>query len=154
TLGGADVLRRAMGKKNVEEMEKQRSVFVAGAKKTNNIPEGKALEIFALLEKFAGYGFNKSHSAAYAILSYRTGYLKANYPVQFMAGVLANERGNSEKTAHFVDECGAMGLQVLGPDINESRKNFTPVVGPVLAAGAGTPDPPADSRGKIRFGLG
>ena len=136
TLGGADVLRRAMGKKNAEEMEKQKSVFVEGAKQTNNIPEKKALEIFALLEKFAGYGFNKSHSAAYAILSYRTGYLKANYPVQFMAAVLANELGNSEKVAHFVAECGAMGLQVLGPDLNESRENFTPI---------GT---------KIRFGLG
>ncbi len=142
TLGGADVLRRAMGKKNVEEMEKQRSVFVAGAMQTNRILEKKALEIFALLEKFAGYGFNKSHSAAYAILSYRTGYLKANYPVQFMAAVLGNELGNSDKISHFVDECGAMGLHVLGPDINESRENFTPVVNP--AGGAG----------KIRFGLG
>ncbi len=136
TLGGADVLRRAMGKKNVEEMEQQRSVFVQGAMQTNRILEKKALEIFALLEKFAGYGFNKSHSAAYAILSYRTGYLKANYPVQFMAAVLANELGNSEKVAHFVAECGAMGLQVLGPDLNESRENFTPV------------------GSKIRFGLG
>ena len=136
TLGGADVLRRAMGKKNVEEMEQQRSVFVQGAAKTNKIPEKKALEIFALLEKFAGYGFNKSHSAAYAILSYRTGYLKANHPVQFMAAVLANELGNSEKVSHFVAECGAMGLQVLGPDINESRENFTPI------------------GDKIRFGLG
>ncbi len=136
TLGGADVLRRAMGKKNAEEMEQQRSVFVMGALQTNRIMEKKALEIFALLEKFAGYGFNKSHSAAYALLSYRTGYLKANYPVQFMAAVLANELGNSEKVAHFVAECGAMGLQVLGPDINESRENFTPV------------------GDKIRFGLG
>ena len=158
TLGGADVLRRAMGKKNVEEMEKQRSVFVEGARKTNNIPEKKAVEIFALLEKFAGYGFNKSHSAAYAILSYRTGYLKANYPVQFMAAVLANELGNSEKVAHFVAECGAMGLQVLGPDINESRENFTPVVDapPVGAAldDARAPTSAAPTMGKIRFGLG
>ncbi|HVT74346.1 MAG TPA: DNA polymerase III subunit alpha [Lacunisphaera sp.] len=136
TLGGADVLRRAMGKKNAEEMEKQRSVFVEGAKKANNIPEKKALEIFALLEKFAGYGFNKSHSAAYAILSYRTGYLKANYPVQFMAAVLTAELGNSDKIAHFVAEAEAMGLKVLGPDVNESREAFTPV------------------GEKIRFGLG
>ncbi|HTL68940.1 MAG TPA: DNA polymerase III subunit alpha [Lacunisphaera sp.] len=136
TLGGADVLRRAMGKKNAEEMEKQRSVFVEGAKKTNNIPEKKALEIFALLEKFAGYGFNKSHSAAYAILSYRTGYLKANYPVQFMAAVLTAELGNSDKISHFVAEAEAMGLKVLGPDVNESREAFTPV------------------GEKIRFGLG
>ncbi len=136
TLGGADVLRRAMGKKKPEEMEAQRGVFVEGARRVNNIPERKAVEIFALLEKFAGYGFNKSHSAAYAILSYRTGYLKANYPVQFMAAVLASELGNSDKISHFLDECGAMGVPVLGPDINESRENFTPV-------GA-----------KIRFGLG
>ena len=163
TLGGADVLRRAMGKKNVEEMEKQRSVFVEGALQTNRIAEKKALEIFALLEKFAGYGFNKSHSAAYAILSYRTGYLKANYPVQFMAAVLGNELGNSEKISHFVDECGAMGLQVLGPDINESRENFTPVVDAFASTTAlrslgearprtssSTTQPP----GRIRFGLG
>ncbi|MDB6115283.1 MAG: dnaE, partial [Lacunisphaera sp.] len=158
TLGGADVLRRAMGKKNAEEMEKQKSVFVEGAKQTNNIPEKKALEIFALLEKFAGYGFNKSHSAAYAILSYRTGYLKANYPVQFMAAVLANELGNSEKVAHFVAECSAMGLQVLGPDLNESRENFTPVVARPSAgaplAGARTSTSDAPTMGKIRFGLG
>ncbi len=136
TLGGADVLRRAMGKKKQEEMDAQRSVFVEGAKRVNNIPEKKALEIFALLEKFAGYGFNKSHSAAYAILSYRTGYLKANYPVQFMAAVLASELGNADKIAHFVAEAEAMGLKVLGPDINESRESFTPV------------------GDKIRFGLG
>ena len=142
TLGGADVLRRAMGKKNVEEMEKQRSVFVDGAMQTNRILEKKALEIFALLEKFAGYGFNKSHSAAYAILSYRTGYLKANFPVQFMAAVLGNELGNSDKISHFVDECGAMGVPVLGPDINLSRENFTPVVEAKATAGS------------IRFGLG
>jgi DNA polymerase-3 subunit alpha len=158
TLGGADVLRRAMGKKNAEEMEKQRSVFVEGAARTNKIPEKKAFEIFALLEKFAGYGFNKSHSAAYAILSYRTGYLKANYPVQFMAAVLGNELGNSEKIAHFVDECGAMGLQVLGPDINESRENFTPVVARISAGAslddARAPAGGAPTMGKIRFGLG
>ena len=163
TLGGADVLRRAMGKKNVEEMEQQRSVFVQGAMQTNRILEKKALEIFALLEKFAGYGFNKSHSAAYASLSYRTGYLKANYPVQFMAAVLGNEIGNSEKIAHFVDECGAMGLQVLGPDLNESRENFTPVVDAKASAtvrqslgdgGPGTSASAAPRIGRIRFGLG
>ena len=163
TLGGADVLRRAMGKKNAEEMEQQRGVFVQGAMQTNRILEKKALEIFALLEKFAGYGFNKSHSAAYALLSYRTGYLKANYPVQFMAAVLANELGNSEKVAHFVAECGAMGLQVLGPDLNESRENFTPVVDAKASAtvrhslgdgGPGTSASAAPRIGRIRFGLG
>ncbi len=163
TLGGADVLRRAMGKKNVAEMEQQRSVFVEGARQTSNILEKKALEIFALLEKFAGYGFNKSHSAAYAILSYRTGYLKANYPVQFMAAVLGNEIGNSEKIAHFVDECGAMGVPVLGPDINLSRENFTPVVDANASAtalrslgeaGPRTGPSAAPPMGSIRFGLG
>ncbi len=163
TLGGADVLRRAMGKKNAEEMEKQRSIFVEGAKKVNNIPERKALEIFALLEKFAGYGFNKSHSAAYAILSYRTGWLKANYPVQFMAAVLTSELGNSEKIAHFVAEAEAMGLKVLGPDINESRENFTPVVDAPASAtvrrslgegGPGSSAKPSEQSGRIRFGLG
>ena len=163
TLGGADVLRRAMGKKNAEEMEQQRSVFVDGARKTNNIPEKKALEIFALLEKFANYGFNKSHSAAYAILSYRTGYLKANYPVQFMAAVLANELGNAEKVSHFVAECAAIGVPVLGPNVNESRENFTPVVDANASAtvrrsldegGPGTATLAAPPMGMIRFGLG
>jgi len=163
TFGGADVLRRAMGKKDAEEMEQQRSVFVEGARRTNNIPEKKAFEIFALLEKFAGYGFNKSHSAAYAILSYRTGYLKANYPVQFMAAVLANELGNSEKVAHFVVECAAMGVPVLGPDVNESRENFTPVADASASAtalrslgeaGPGSSPAAMPPMGKIRFGLG
>ena len=127
TLGGADMLRRAMGKKKPEEMEKQRGIFIKGAEKTNKIPKKKADEIFKILEKFAGYGFNKSHSAAYAILSYRTAYLKANYPVEFMAAILSNELGNSDKVAHFVEETEMMGIEVLGPDVNESRENFTPV---------------------------
>ncbi len=135
TLGGADMLRRAMGKKDREAMARERDKFVAGAKKLHNIDERTADAIFAILEKFAGYGFNKSHSAAYAVLSYQTGYLKANYPVQFMAAMLSSELGNSEKVAHFIAECEAMGLQVLGPDVNESREMFTPV------------------GGKIRFGL-
>ncbi|HQU09458.1 MAG TPA: DNA polymerase III subunit alpha, partial [Opitutales bacterium] len=109
TLGSADVLRRAMGKKKPEEMELQRAIFIEGAKSTNQIPKDKAEAIFALLEKFAGYGFNKSHSAAYAILAYRTAYLKANYPVEFMSAVLSTILGNSDKVAHFVEECGNMG---------------------------------------------
>jgi DNA polymerase III subunit alpha len=136
TLGGADMLRRAMGKKDAEAMAKERIKFVEGAKRVNNIEEKKANEIFDLLNKFASYGFNKSHSAAYAVISYQTGYLKANYPVQFMAAVLTAELGNAEKVSHFVAEAEAMGLTVLGPDVNESREMFTPV-------GA-----------KIRFGLG
>jgi len=135
TLGGADMLRRAMGKKDVEGMAKERTKFVAGAKQYHDIDEKKANEIFDLLNKFAQYGFNKSHSAAYAMVAYQTAYLKANYPVQFMAALLTAELGNTEKVAHFIAECEAMGLVVLGPDINESRENFTPV-------GA-----------KIRFGL-
>ncbi len=143
SLGGADILRRAMGKKKPEEMAKQKEVFIEGASKTNNIARGKAEEIFAILEKFAEYGFNKSHSAAYAILSYRTAYLKANYPVEFMAAVLSNELGNAEKVAHFVDECASMNLPVLGPDVNESREAFTPIIEDAVT-----------NRGSIRFGLG
>jgi DNA polymerase-3 subunit alpha len=128
TLGGADMLRRAMGKKDADAMAKERVKFVEGAKRVNNIEEKKANEIFDLLNKFASYGFNKSHSAAYAVISYQTGYLKANYPVQFMAAVLTAELGNAEKVSHFVAEAEAMGLKVLGPDVNESREMFTPVL--------------------------
>lgn len=142
TLGGADILRRAMGKKKPQEMAKQRKIFVDGAKEHNDIPKAKAEEIFNILEKFAGYGFNKSHSAAYAILAFRTGYLKANYPVAFMASVLSNELGNADKLSHFIDECVAMNIPVLGPHINFSREAFTPVL-------------EEDQRsGSIRFGLG
>ncbi len=127
TLGGADILRKAMGKKDADAMAKERDKFVAGAKKLNDIDEKTANDIFDILAKFAGYGFNKAHSAAYALLSYQTGYLKANYPVQFMAAVLSTELGNSEKVAHYIAECESMGLRVLGPDVNESREMFTPV---------------------------
>lgn len=141
TLGNADLLRRAMGKKILEVMAQQKEVFIEGAKKTNNIDKKTAEEIFAILEKFAKYGFNKSHSAAYAMLSYRTGYLKANYPVEFMAAVLSAELGNADKVANFIAECSAMKIPVLGPDVNESRSDFAPVIDK-----AGT--------GRIRFGLG
>ena len=173
TLGGADMLRRAMGKKDADAMAKERAKFVAGAKKVNNIDAKTADSIFDILNKFAGYGFNKSHSAAYAVISYQTGYLKANYPVQFMAAVLTAELGNAEKVAHFVAECEAMGLQVLGPDVNESRANFTPVVqrhpgaevessrlkvegrsvaGSPVAATSSSPTSTGQT-GRIRFGL-
>ncbi|PDH29431.1 MAG: DNA polymerase III subunit alpha [Puniceicoccaceae bacterium MED-G30] len=128
TLGGADILRRAMGKKIQEVMDAQRDVFIQGAEETNQIDRENAESIFALLEKFAEYGFNKSHSAAYAMLSYRTAYLKANYPVEFMAAVLTSEQGNADKIAHFLDECTALQLPVLSPDVNESRATFTPVL--------------------------
>ncbi|MSU23851.1 MAG: DNA polymerase III subunit alpha [Opitutus sp.] len=152
TLGGADMLRRAMGKKDKEAMAQERDKFVAGAKRVNNIDENTSDAIFDLLNKFGGYGFNKSHSAAYAILSYQTGYLKANYPVQFMAAMLSSELGNSEKVSHFVGECEAMGLKVLGPDVNESREMFTPVFRkmPNQQSALGN-QPPAG--GSIRFGL-
>jgi DNA polymerase-3 subunit alpha len=127
SLGGADMLRRAMGKKNADAMAKEREKFVAGAEKLHGISLVKANEIFDLLNKFAQYGFNKSHSAAYAIVAYQTAFLKANYPVQFMAAVLTAELGNSETVSHFVAESEAMGLVVLGPDVNESRDAFTPV---------------------------
>ena len=128
TLGGADILRRAMGKKIKSVMEAQEEIFIEGAREHNGIDKKTALDIFGILEKFAQYGFNKSHSAAYAMLSYRTAYLKANYPVEFMAAVLSNELGNADKVAHFIDECAAMKLEVMGPDINISRDKFTPVI--------------------------
>ncbi len=135
TLGGADMLRRAMGKKDPEAMAEERGKFVEGAKRLHGMDERTADAIFDILNKFAGYGFNKSHSAAYALLSYQTAYLKANHPVDFMAAMLSSELGNADKVAHFVAECEAMGLDVMGPDVNESREMFTPV------------------GGKIRFGL-
>jgi DNA polymerase-3 subunit alpha len=126
TLAGADILRRAMGKKKVEVMNAQRSVFIEGAKKHHQIPKEKAEEIFSILEKFAGYGFNKSHSIAYAIIAYQTAYLKANYPVEFMAATLSAVLGNVDKVAYFISECNRMHIAVLGPDVNQSLANFTP----------------------------
>jgi len=126
SLGEADLLRRAMGKKKVEEMVKQRKKFVAGCAEVNGIPEKKANEIFDLLEKFAGYGFNKSHSAAYGLISYRTAYLKANYPVEFMAALLSNEINNTEKISVFVAECQRMKIEILAPDVNRSSLKFAP----------------------------
>ena len=128
TLGGADILRRAMGKKIKEVMDAQKDVFIQGAKETNDIDRKTAETIFSLLEKFAEYGFNKSHSAAYAMLSYRTAYLKANYPIEFMAAVLTSEQGNSDKIAHMLSECNAMQIPVLSPDVNDSGINFTPIL--------------------------
>ncbi|HEY1848253.1 MAG TPA: DNA polymerase III subunit alpha [Opitutaceae bacterium] len=135
SLGGADMLRRAMGKKDPVAMAAERGKFVEGARKLHAMDERTSDAIFDILNKFAGYGFNKSHSAAYALLSYQTAFLKANYPVEFMAAMLSSELGNSDKVSHFIAECESMGLGVLGPDANESREMFTPV------------------GGKIRFGL-
>jgi DNA polymerase-3 subunit alpha len=126
TLGGADLLRRAMGKKKAEEMAKQRAVFVKGCKETNRIPEKQANEIFDLLEKFAGYGFNKSHAAAYAIVAYQTAYLKANYPVEFFCAMMTNDMADTAKLSQYINEARNFGIEVLGPDVNESQVYFAP----------------------------
>ncbi|MGO8829347.1 MAG: DNA polymerase III subunit alpha [Steroidobacteraceae bacterium] len=136
TLGGADLLRRAMGKKKPEEMAKQRSVFVSGAV-ARGVREAQATHIFDLMEKFAGYGFNKSHSAAYALLSYQTAWLKAHYPAAFMAAVLSADMDKTDKIVTLIDECASMGLTVHPPDVNESVYAFR-IAGPA----------------SIRFGLG
>ena len=136
TLGGADLLRRAMGKKKPEEMAKQRSVFVSGAV-ARGVREAQATMIFDLMEKFAGYGFNKSHSAAYALLSYQTAWLKAHYPAAFMAAALSSDMDKTDKVVTLIDEASSMKLTVHPPDVNESQYAFQ-VAGP----------------GSIRFGLG
>lgn len=122
--GKADLLRRAMGKKKPEEMAAHRDSFVEGCYRQNRIPREKAEHIFDMLAKFAGYGFNKSHAAGYAYLSYITAYLKANYPVEFMAAALTSEIGDSKKLAMFVNETRRSGLTVLGPDVNASGVKF------------------------------
>ena len=126
SLAQGDLLRRAMGKKDKEKMANERKNFIEGCARTNKIPEKKANAIFDLLEKFAGYGFNKSHSAAYGVVSYHTAYLKAHYPVEFMAGLLSNEINNTDKISVFVAECKRMGIAILPPDINKSGLKFTP----------------------------
>jgi len=126
TLGSADLLRRAMGKKKPEEMAKQRAVFVKGCAEKNKIPAAKANEIFDLLEKFAGYGFNKSHAAAYAIVAYQTAYLKANYPVEFFCAMMTNDMADTAKLSQYINEARAFGIEVLGPDVNESQVHFAP----------------------------
>ena len=135
SLGEADLLRRAMGKKLPEAMAKQREKFVQGAR-ANKIKPAKANEIFDLIAHFAGYGFNKSHSAAYAMLAYRTAYLKAHYPVQFMAALLSSEKDNTDRVVKYINECRNMQIDILPPDVNDSDSSFSPV-------GSG-----------IRFGLG
>jgi DNA polymerase III subunit alpha len=136
TLGGADLLWRAMGKKNAEDMAEQRSVFVSGAV-VRGVREPVAVHIFDLMEKFAGYGFNKSHSAAYALLSYQTAYLKAHYPAEFMAAVLSADMEHTDKVVTLIQECTEMGLTVLPPDVNASRYAFA-----------------AQGARSIRYGLG
>lgn len=124
SLGGADLLRRAMGKKKAEEMAKQRASFQDGAAQ-NNIEPDLAAKIFDLVEKFAGYGFNKSHSAAYALVSYQTLWLKTHYPAEFMAAVMSADMDNTDKIVTLVDECARMGLTILPPDLNAGLYKFT-----------------------------
>jgi DNA polymerase-3 subunit alpha len=126
SMGDADILRRAMGKKDPEEMAAQRERFVSGAV-AKNIDEKRATEIFDQMETFARYGFNKSHSAAYALVSYQTAYLKTHYPVEFMAALLTSEMGDTDKVIKNLADCRDKDIEVLAPDVNESGSNFTPV---------------------------
>src|SRR5262245_3415227 len=126
SMGDADILRRAMGKKDPEEMAAQRERFIEGAKK-KKIDAQRAAEIFDQMETFARYGFNKSHSAAYALVSYQTAYLKTHYPVEFMAGLMTSEMGDTDKVIKNLAECREREIKMLAPDINESRAHFTPV---------------------------
>ncbi|MEO6976271.1 MAG: DNA polymerase III subunit alpha [Gallionella sp.] len=136
SLGGADLLRRAMGKKNVEEMAKQRETFVAGALKNNTTKE-VAGNLFDLMEKFAGYGFNKSHAAAYALVAYHTAYLKAHHPAAFMAATLSGDLDNTEKVSIFYADTLQQNLRVLPPDVNSSGYVFSPVDEQTIAYGLG-----------------
>ena len=136
TLGGADLLRRAMGKKNAAEMAKQRKLFVQGAMEKGH-SESLASNIFDLMEKFAGYGFNKSHSAAYALVAYQTAWLKTHYPAQFMAATMSSDMDKTDKVVTFIDECRAMNLQLLPPDVNRGRFHFS-----------------VDDDGSVIYGLG
>ncbi|MFW5968243.1 MAG: DNA polymerase III subunit alpha, partial [Persicimonas sp.] len=134
SLGEADILRRAMGKKKKKVMQKQKKIFIDGAT-DKGVDAQKAEEIFDLMAYFSGYGFNKSHSAAYALITYQTAYLKAHYPVEFMAALMTSDRSNTDKIVRFINEAKEMGIEVLPPDVNESRLDFSV------------------SGGKIRFGL-
>ncbi|MEO1451346.1 MAG: OB-fold nucleic acid binding domain-containing protein, partial [Bacteroidota bacterium] len=135
SLGGADLLRRAMGKKKMEIMAKEKVNFIAGAGE-RKVDKKTADEVWALMEKFASYGFNKSHSAAYSVLAFKTAYLKAHYPAEYMASVLTNNVSDIKKITFFIEECRRMGIEVLPPDINESKALFS-----------------VNPKGQIRFGL-
>lgn len=136
SLGSADILRRAMGKKKIDEMQRQKVIFVEGAQKLHNIPEKKAEEVFEIMEKFASYGFNRSHSAAYSIVAFQTAYLKANYSAEYMASVLTHNMNDIDKVTLFIQEASRMGISVLGPDVNESFEIFS-----------------VNKEGQIRFGM-
>ncbi|MBC6696796.1 DNA polymerase III subunit alpha [Hymenobacter sp. BT190] len=136
SLGGADLLRRAMGKKDMKKMALEREKFCAGAEKLHGIKAKKANEVFDVMEKFAAYGFNRSHSAAYSVVAYQTGYLKAHYPAEYMAAVLTNNMGDIKKVTFFIEEARKQGVAVLGPDVNESILKFN-----------------VNAQGQIRFGM-
>lgn len=136
TLGAADLLRRAMGKKKMDIMEQMKKQFVQGAKEKHDIPEKKADEVFKVMQEFAKYGFNRSHAAAYSFIAYQTGYLKAHYPAEYMAAVLTHNINDIKKVTFFIEECQHMGIAVLGPDVNESVANFA-----------------VNDKGEIRFGM-
>ncbi|MCD6575315.1 DNA polymerase III subunit alpha [Candidatus Aerophobetes bacterium] len=151
TLGEADILRRAMGKKIPQLMEEQRAKFIQGALE-RGVDRKTAERIFDLMAHFSGYGFNKSHSTGYALVSYQTAFLKANYPLEFMAALLTSEKDNTDKLTYYISECQRMGIKVLPPDINQSWDNFTVVEDKVSSSHT------ASSRGRkykgeIRFGL-
>ena len=140
SLGEADILRRAMGKKKEKLMRKQRQKFVKGCREENGIDEDEANELFDIINEFAGYGFNKSHSAAYSLVAYRTAYLKAHYPPEFMAAAMTNEMDNTDKLSKVLEEARTMGLEVLPPSINRSKAHFTVEQGD-------------DGEYRVRFGL-
>ena len=165
SLGRADLLRRAMGKKKAEEMAKERAGFLEGCR-MNGVDGGTAGSIFDMMEKFAAYGFNKSHAAAYGVLTVQTAWLKAHYPVEFMAALLTSEASNTDKVVAHIFEARQGGIEVLSPDVNESQAVFTAVsagsgraqgqpdeAAPERAGGLGGPHPPS-SNARIRFGLG
>ncbi|MCA9686259.1 MAG: DNA polymerase III subunit alpha, partial [Myxococcales bacterium] len=167
SLGGADLMRRAMGKKKAKEMEYQRGLFVEGCGKVNGIDAAKANEIFDLIDKFAGYGFNKSHSAAYGLITYQTAYLKHHYPECFMCALMTCDKDKSENVVKFIAEARTMGITVLPPDVNESASDFNVVERPLPADAAeggkpakakkrrkGERVPPPGRMLAIRFGLG
>jgi len=158
TLGGADLLRRAMGKKKPEEMAQQRDIFVAGAQ-NNGLSKAKATQLFDLMEKFAGYGFNKSHAAAYALLAYQTAYMKAHHRSAFLAANLSAVMDDTDKVRQFYEDAAANGVEVLPPDINASDYRFTPVddqrirygLGAVRGTGAGAIQSIVEARRKALF---
>jgi DNA polymerase-3 subunit alpha len=139
SLGQADLVRRGMGKKDIKYIEEQKSFFAEGAAK-QGLDSKKAEELFDLILKFAGYGFNKSHSAAYALITYRTAYLKAHFPTAFMAALLSSESGNTDKIVVYIEECKHMGIDILAPSVVDSNSDFTPRT--------------VDGKEQILFGLG